>query len=76
MDEPTRIDPAAAHVVASWHGLAEAEKRRLRHDVALDRTISTVAMEGESVSQVWIDQARLQRVQRSDQADDSHVSEL
>ena len=72
MDEPAWINPAAADVVASWRGLPPAEKRRLRRDVVPDRTISSMDMAGEPVSQEWIDQARLQR---SDQADDGHVSE-
>lgn len=75
MDEHSCIS-SAAHVVASWRGLPEAEKRRLRHDAVLDRTISSMATAGEPVSQEWIDQARLQHVRRSGQADDGHVSDL
>ena len=49
--------------VAAWRALKPSEKLRIRQSVVIDRVVASMAMEGEPVSQKWIDQAKARRAQ-------------
>ena len=53
----------ARDIVAAWRALEPAEKLRIRQSVVIDRVVASMGMEGEPVSQEWIDQAKARRAQ-------------
>jgi hypothetical protein len=53
----------ASDAVAAWRALDPSEKMRIRQSVIIDRVVASMAMEGEPVSQTWINQAKARRVQ-------------
>ena len=40
--------------IAEWRKLSAAEQHKIRHSSVVSRVISSMAMEGEPVSQEWI----------------------
>lgn len=53
----------AIDAVAAWRALEPSEKMRIRQSVVIDRVVASMAMEGEPVSQKWINQATARRAQ-------------
>jgi hypothetical protein len=53
----------AIDAVAAWRALEPSEKLRIRQSVVIDRVVASMAMEGEPVSQKWINQAKARRAQ-------------
>jgi hypothetical protein len=53
----------ATDAVAAWRALEPSEKLRIRQSVVIDRVVASMAMEGEPVSQKWIDHAKARRAQ-------------
>jgi len=49
--------------VAARRAFEPSEKMRIRQSVVIDRVVASMAMEGEPVSQEWIDQAKARRTQ-------------
>ena len=53
----------AIDAVEAWRALEPSEKMRIRQSVVIDRVVASMAMEGEPVSQKWINQAKVRRAQ-------------
>ena len=53
----------AIDAVTAWRALEPCEKMRIRQSVVIDRVVASMAMEGEPVSQKWINQAKARRAQ-------------
>lgn len=44
--------------IRAWRALPESEKVRRRQAMVVDQVVASMAMEGEPVSDEWVEQAR------------------
>ena len=50
----TALEQKMYRNIAEWRKLSKAEQRKIRHSSVVSRVVSSMAMEGEPVSQEWI----------------------